>query len=618
MLQVLNLSKSYGTHLIFEEATFSLIARDHVGLVGRNGSGKTTLFRLITKEEAPDTGQLTAPREYQIACVSQHLKFQCDTVIQEACMGLPEKERDQHWHARKILFGLGFDEDKMTCSPLELSGGYQVRLNLAKVLVQKPNLLLLDEPTNYLDIVSLRWLERFLLAWPNEFILITHDRSFMDKVNNSTMGIHRGRIRKTTGKTTQYYDQIALQEEIHEKTRVNEEKKKKQMEQFVTRFRAKARLGGLVQSRVKMLEKQVIEDKLQAIKIMKFSFNEQPVRTRTIMNVRNISFGYDESEPNLIDKFSIDIGVNDRICVIGKNGKGKTTLLRVIAEDLQRSQGKIKPHADCLQSFFAQTNQEHLDPEKTVEDEILCVHPTGNRQQVRSICGAMLFEGDLAEKKVKVLSGGEKSRVMLGQVLAKPANLLLLDEPTNHLDMESNDSLLGALKKFDGAVMMVTHNEMFLHELANRLIVFQENKISIFEGTYQEFLDRIGWDDEKDLNDKDSENDGAGSLTKKELRQLRSEITKRKSKELYPINKKMEQLEKKIEKLEALNQEHQDKLLKAAESGDGSSISFHSQESHKVSEELEDVYLELEELMEKQEELSEKFEQEFSDLEERQ
>ena len=239
MISIENLSKSYGGQILFDNVNFRINTRERVGVVGRNGHGKTTLFRLVTGETHPDSGAIITPKNYRIGYVRQQIQFTQDTVLAEGMTGLSEAEKDHHWKVEKILFGLGFTASDMARHPGEFSGGFQVRLNLAKVLVAEPDLLLLDEPTNYLDITSIRWITRFLNTWPRELLLITHDRGFMDGIVTHTVGIHRRKIRKFPGNTEKYYAQIAQEEEIYEKTRINDEKRRKEVELFITRFRAK-------------------------------------------------------------------------------------------------------------------------------------------------------------------------------------------------------------------------------------------------------------------------------------------------------------------------------------------------------------------------------------------
>ena len=606
MISIENLTKSFGGQPLFDSASFRLNSRERIGLVGRNGHGKTTLFRMIIGEETYDTGVITIPRNYRIGCVRQRLTFTEDTLLKEGIKGLNESEKDSHWKVEKILAGLGFSENDMQQHPNEFSGGFQVRLNLAKVLVSEPDLLLLDEPTNYLDITSIRWIQRFLVNWPHELMLVTHNRSFMDKVVTHILGIHRKKIRKIAGNTEKYYAQIAQDEEIYEKTRINDERRQKEIKQFISRFRAKARLANLVQSRIKTLEKTEKKKKLETIKTLDFSFRSSPFRGKHVLNARNVTFLYDQKKP-LIQGLDILLDAGDRIGIIGKNGKGKTTLLKLLSGVLASQSGEISYNPTVKKGFFEQTNISSLVNTRTVEEEILYSHPHVDRQLARNICGAMMFEGDAALKKIGVLSGGEKSRVMLGKLLVTPLDLLLLDEPTNHLDMDACDAMLAAIDSFDGTVIIVTHDEMFLHALANRLIVFKNNRIFMFEGSYQQFLEKCGWEDEE-IEEKSSrkntrdEKSGA-KLTKKELRRQRSEIINKRSKLIRPVEKKIVRAEGDIElnekKLDTLNAA----MLEASKAGDGKKIAEISRSIHHCQsiidqcfDELEDFYKEKEKL----------------------
>ncbi|MBT7695934.1 MAG: ABC-F family ATP-binding cassette domain-containing protein, partial [Desulfobacterales bacterium] len=428
MISVENITKGFGDEILLKGITFRVNSREKIGLVGRNGHGKTTLIRMITGEEKPDSGSIIKPKNYRIASVSQHIDFTEDTVMKEGVKGLPENEKDHYWKVEKILSGLGFTENDMKRHPEEFSGGYQVRLNLAKVLVSDPDLLLLDEPTNYLDITSIRWIQNFLKKWPHELILITHDRSFIDNVVTHIVGIHRKDIRKIPGETGKYYSQIALDEEVYEKTRLNEERRRKDMDLFINRFRAKARLANMVQSRIKTLNKLDNKEKLEAISNLDFSFRNKPYSGKYSMKVQDLSFSYEPEKP-LIQDMNITVGAHDRICVIGKNGKGKTTLLKLLAGVLKPQKGEVVYNPGIVKGFFEQTNVKTLVDSRTILEEILYSDSGVDQQMSRNISGAMMFEGDNALKKIKVLSGGEKSRVMLGKLLVTPVNLLILDEP---------------------------------------------------------------------------------------------------------------------------------------------------------------------------------------------
>jgi len=599
MIRIENLHKSYGDLLLFEGINFALNERERLGVVGRNGHGKTTLFRMILGKENPDSGSIIVPKNYRIGYVSQNLEFRHNTILTEAISALPETEKDHHWRAEKILDGLGFRQTDFQRHPKEFSGGYQVRLNLAKALIAEPDLLLLDEPTNFLDIISIRWIERFLQNWPHEIMLITHDRSFMDKLVTHTIGIHRGAVRKIEGDTAKYYDQIAQDEEVYEKTRMKDARRRKEIKQFITRFRAKARQANLVQSRIKTLQKMEKKQKLEKLKILDFSFNSSPFQARHLLSARNVNFSYD-TEKQLVRDFKITIEAGERICVVGPNGKGKSTLLRLLASELLPDTGQLKYHAAVKKGYFEQSSVQTLVANRTVLDEIIFSNPDGDRQRARNVCGAMMFSGDDALKKISVLSGGEKSRVMLGKLLVSPTNLLLLDEPTNHLDMESCDALLAAIDNFEGTVIMVTHNEMFLYALAQRLIVFQNDGIDIFGGSYQQFLEKGGWQDESKVNhtlqQPDIKMDASVKFTKKELRRQRSEIISQRSRIVKPIQQRAEAVENKIEKneleLDRLNQSMQ----QAAQNQDGTEITEISQAIHKCQQTIDRLFEQLEEL----------------------
>ena len=604
MIAVDNLFKSYGKQTLFEGISFKVNRRERVGVVGRNGHGKTTLFRLIVGEEEPDAGLIRIPRNYRIGYVEQRLDFRAPSVRAEAARALPPDSRDELWRVDKVLAGLGFIPADLDRPPAELSGGFQVRLNLAKVLLADHNLLLLDEPTNYLDITSIRWLERFLLAWPGELLLITHDRSFMDRVVTHILGIHRRKVRKIAGDTEKYYTQIAQEEEIYEQTRLNDERKQKEMELFINRFRAKARLAGLVQSRIKSLEKMEKKDKLEVLKTLDFAFTEKPFYHKYALDATGLTFGYDPDRP-LIRDFTLCVGGRDRVFVVGPNGKGKTTLLKLLAGALRPQAGAVTTPQSVAVGYFEQTNVATLSGPNTVLDEISRANPEAEPRAVRQLAGAMMFEDDDALKKIAVLSGGEKSRVMLGQLLATPLNLLLLDEPTNHLDLESSDALLAALDSFDGAVVMVTHNEMFLHGLAERLVVFDEDRVFIHEGGYERFLEQVGWRSEGERGSASRETtveanaetkDERPRPTPAEARKLRAEVIAERSRVLRPLEKRAAEVEKAIEARDAELRSLNAGLIAASESRAGGRVVELSKAMHDLQKTLDRLLEELEHL----------------------
>ncbi|GBF49674.1 ABC transporter ATP-binding protein [Leptospira ryugenii] len=496
MIKISGLHKSYGSQVLFEDLSFSINRGERVGIVGRNGHGKSTLFQIMLGHTDYDSGTLTVPKGYKIGHLEQHLKFTKDTVLEECALGLPEGEEYETWQVEKVLFGLGFTEKDMERSPNEFSGGYQIRMNLAKLLVSRPDMLMLDEPNNYLDIVTIRWLEEFLKSWEGEVVLITHDRSFMDSVVTHVVAVHRKKAIKVEGDTEKLYSQINQEEEIYEKTRLNEAKKRKQEEQFIARFKAKASFASRAQSRVKKLEKQGEMKALENIEDLELYFNAKEFNAQQMMSAEHLNFSYNGQTPYLIEDFSISVGKRDRICIIGKNGKGKSTLLKMLAGELQPVNGTIARHPSLKEGYFGQTNKMSLKDGASIVEEIMSADPNCSEGKARNIAGGLMFSGDSALKKIKFLSGGEKSRVMLGKILVTPCHLLFLDEPTNHLDMQSCDSLIEAIDLFDGSVIMVTHNEMHLRAVATKLIVFDHDTIQVYDGTYDDFLSDVGWSDE--------------------------------------------------------------------------------------------------------------------------
>ena len=579
MIKINQLSKSYFARELFTDVTLQMNGGERLGLVGRNGHGKSTLFKLILGEEEPDSGTIAIPRNYRIGHLEQHLRFTRPTILEEAALGLPEEESHSIYKAEAILFGLGFSHADLERAPAAFSGGFQIRINLAKLLLSEPNLLLLDEPTNYLDITSVRWIAKFLTAFRGELILISHDRDFMDRVTTHTAVIHRQKVRKFDGGTAKAYEQIVLEDEIHEKTRANEEKKRAHAEAFINRFRAQASKAKMVQSRIKMLQKLPKLDSLADIESLDFEFRYAPFAAKTLLEARDLAFGY-TPDHFLFRRLNLAVNARDRFAVIGNNGKGKSTLLNVLSGGLTPLTGEIKTHPDMKLGYFGQTNIQRLDPKLTIEQEIEQTNPALTRTQVRNICGTMMFGGDLALKKVSVLSGGEKSRTLLGKILAHPSNLLLLDEPNNHLDMESIDALIESLQDFPGALLIVTHNERILRALATKLIVFHRGRVDVFNSDYDEFLEKIGWEDEN----------GAGGTSRKPT--SRNDHNEKKQRERAERKEKarLSRLEAEILKSEDALKKYHDQLVAAANRNNIGQMTELSKAIDQVKQEIEDLY----------------------------
>lgn len=498
MIKVENLGVSFAGETIFKDGNFLINKGEKIGLIGRNGTGKSTFLKVLSGDVEPNEGGIRYPKYYRMGHLNQHLTFTCDTVLEEVCSVLDEERQYDAWKGERILMGLGFSENDFSKSPDLFSGGYQIKINLAKLLLAEPHMLLLDEPTNYLDIYAVRWLETFLKEWDGELLLITHDRAFMDRVVTHTLHVYRHQFTKRPGNTKGLYESIAAQEEHYEKTRQNEEKKRKETEEWVNRFKAKATFASRARSKMKMLEKQDVKEKLQHIETLDFFFNEKSYQgSAPLLDVRDVGFGYDKDKV-LFKGVKVSLKSGDKVCVIGKNGKGKSTFLRLLAKEMEPLSGEVSLSNKAEVGYFGQMNIDRLHAEHTIIQEMQKGGERVSQSDLRRVCAHMLFSGDAAQKKIGVLSGGEKSRVMLGKILLKQNNILLLDEPTNHLDMESCEALLSAILSFSGVVVMVTHNEYFLHEMANKLIVFDEGKVSLFEGGYKEFLKKVGWKEELD------------------------------------------------------------------------------------------------------------------------
>jgi ATP-binding cassette subfamily F protein 3 len=440
---------------------------------------------------------------------------------------------------------------------------------------------LLDEPTNYLDITSVRWIARFLAKFRGELIVISHDRDFMDSVTTHTAVIHRQKIRKFEGGTAKAYAQIILDDEIHEKTRANEDSKRAHAEAFINRFRAQASKAKMVQSRIKMLEKMPKLDQLAEIESLDFEFRHAPFAAKTLLEARDISFGY-TPDHLLFQHLDLSINRRDRIAVIGNNGKGKSTLLNVLSGGLQPLTGELKAHPDTKLGYFGQTNISRLNPKLTIEQEIEHSNPKLTRTQLRNICGTMMFGGDLALKKISVLSGGEKSRTLLGKILAHPSNLLLLDEPNNHLDMESIDALIESLKNFPGALSIVTHNERILRILATKLVVFHRGRVDVFNTGYDEFLDKIGWEGDT----------GANGAQKKPT--ARNQYNEKKEREKAERREKarIAKLEAQILKSENALKEYHEQLLTEASRNNLAQMNDLSKKISQIKQEVDNLYRE--------------------------
>ncbi len=560
MLFCTQLTKSFGTQTLFDEAGFQINSGERVGIVGRNGCGKSTLGRIILGQDTPDDGEINFPDGYKIGGLDQHLVFEKETIVEEVSQSLDEDQPHDIWKAEKLLSGLGFKSTDFTRHPSEFSGGYQIRIKLAQLLLSEPDCLILDEPTNYLDILTIRWLERFLSSWRQELICISHDQTFLENITTHTIAVHRQKCKKIKGTPKKCYQQIDREEELHERTRKKQELETKKQEKFIREFRSGARSAGLVQSRIKMLEKKNTLDTLPPLQPIKFRFTEANFNGAKVLDAHNLTFGYEEGQ-DLLKKLTFELHPGDKVGIIGANGKGKSTLLKIINNEFQQVSGTLKLNPNTHIGYMGQSNVQVLDPEKTIIEELQTIKGT-SEQVARSIAGNLLFSGGLAFKPIQVLSGGEKSRVNLGKILLTRLNCLLLDEPTNHLDYESVDALIEATQKFGGSVIFVSHNETFLRSVAQKLIVFDGDEVYYYPASYETFLAEKGFQSELELKKNplgappiESSNTGERA-NKKHLEKL-----------LRPLKRELSKIEKEILKLETEQADNVEKFNVAQRQG---------------------------------------------------
>ncbi len=590
MIGVSNLSVVYGGKPLFENISFLINRDDRIGLTGRNGAGKSTLLKIIKGIQKPTSGEVSMPRDATIGYLPQEFHNTSSlTVIEEtrkafekiieleqkieniqeqltlrtdyesdSYMQLIEQMNDAQHHFQvlggyemeekmeRILKGLGFEVSDFNRKVSEFSGGWQMRIELAKILLQQPDLILLDEPTNHLDIESIIWLEDFLINYRGAIMMISHDRTFLDKITKRTLEITNGGIEDYKAPYSKYLELRKERREKLESAARNQEKQIAQMERNIERFRAKASKASFAQSLIKKLDKiERIELDVEDVSKINIRFPEPPRAGKVIVTGENIQKFYGEKQVIRPMSFSIDRG--DRIAFVGKNGMGKTTLSRIIAKDLDY-EGKLEYGHNIHLGYFAQHQANKLHGENTILKEMEEAAYTSDKfTQVRSILGAFLFSGEDVEKKIKVLSGGEKARLSLAKLLLEPLNFLILDEPTNHLDMISKDVLKNALLNFEGTLIVVSHDRDFLKGLTNKTFEFTKEGIKQHLGDVTEFLAKRNAENfrEFELN-KEKKTTPAISYTENEP----VEKHKNRDKEIRKLKNQVSQAEKKIQELE--------------------------------------------------------------------
>jgi ATPase subunit of ABC transporter with duplicated ATPase domains len=537
MISFSRISKQYGRQVLLVDASFQLNPGEKVGLVGPNGSGKTTLFRMIVGEESPDDGEVSVPRKLTIGYFRQDVEEMSGrSVLDEAIAGsgrlgalhheledlqhamsdparADEMEKilarfgevqEEYDHlggyaleaqAREVLHGLGFDGERIEGDVGALSGGWKMRVAMARVLLGRPDVLLMDEPTNHLDLESILWLEAFLKSHDGALLMTSHDREFMNRIVTRIAEIDGGEITVYSGNYDFYERERAQREANQEAAYARQQAKLAKEQRFIERFSAHAAKAAQVQSRVKALEKIERIELPKRRKAVQFDFRAPPRSGEEVATLDGVSKAYG---PRVVhDKLSFMIRRGERWCVMGKNGAGKTTLLKMVAGALAPDAGSVRLGASLKLGYFAQQSLDLLDPALTVLEQMQKDFPKEGLGALRSLLGAFQFSGDDVDKSIRALSGGEKSRLVLARMLFDPPNFLVLDEPTNHLDLATKEMLVQALRDFEGAMLFVSHDRTFLRGLSNRVLELGgesgvERDPHLYPGSYVEYVERTG------------------------------------------------------------------------------------------------------------------------------
>ena len=594
MLNIHNLSVSFGGTFLFEEVTFRMGAGDRVGLVGKNGAGKSTMLKILARDLQPDSGSIATEKEVRIGFLRQDIDFeQGRTVLEEAYQAFTDikvverkleeinhllvtrtdyeseaysqiiEDLSDYTHrfellggynyvgdTEKILLGLGFKREVFNNLTETFSGGWRMRIELAKLLLQANDILLLDEPTNHLDIESIIWLESFLRNYPGVVVIVSHDKMFLDNVTNRTIEISLGKAYDFNKPYSQY---LELRHEIREKqlaTQKNQQKKIEETEKLIEKFRAKASKASMAQSLIKKLDKvERIEVDEDDNSVMNISFPVSKVPGKVVIEADQVTKAYGDKV--ILKDINLLVERGSKIAFVGQNGQGKSTFIKAIVHEFE-FQGNIKLGHNVQLGYFAQNQAEYLDGEITLLQTMEDAANDTNRSKVRDMLGSFLFRGDDVEKKVKVLSGGERNRLALCKLLLQPINVLVMDEPTNHLDIKSKNVLKAALQKFEGTLLLVSHDRDFLQGMSNIVYEFKDQKIKEYLGDINFFLEQRNLENMREVEKKDA--------VQKAQPQTNSKVSYEDQKKGKALQNRLSKIESQIKQLE-IDIQHDDKAL---------------------------------------------------------
>lgn len=569
MIHAIHLNKSFGAQVILDDVTFAVAPGEKVALVGRNGCGKTTLLHIICGTEPYDGGNVVLGPSCQVGYLGQEGQMDHsltlyqemeqvfsdiklleqeirDLEVRMSELGGSDRPEDaealqavmrrydrcrSRWEnsepdlidakIRTTLHGFGFKDDDMDRLTSEFSGGWQMRGSMAKMLLRDPDLLLLDEPTNHLDIYAAEWLEEYIRKSKATVVLVSHDRYFLDRTVNRVLELRFGKVSEYAGNFSFYVEERERRREQQEAAYLNQQKKLKQEMRFVERFRYKATLASRVQSRVKLIEKrELIEAPDRDQRALKAQFAAASASGQSVLSIKNVCKAYGERK--VLTGLSLEVQRGERVALVGANGVGKSTLLRLLADIEEPDGGKIRAGYKIEPVYYAQHQAETLDDSRTILEEAAAVCDMSvDQTRIRTILGCLLFEGDEVNKEISVLSGGERSRVALARCILKPSNLLLLDEPTNHLDIESRQALLDALHDYPGTVLIVTHDRFFMNELADVIVEIRDGQAFRYPGNYEYYAEKRR---QERLREEQARNAGGQTMTKTALEKKRKAV----------------------------------------------------------------------------------------------
>jgi ATP-binding cassette subfamily F protein 3 len=633
MLSINNLTYYIGGRSLYQKASLHINERDKAGLVGINGSGKTTLLKIILGELKPDQCDLSVQKGKTVDILTQEIgeidetlsilsiamqAFQSLIDMKEQMENLTEEIAHDH-HPRKIdklstlqtqfeinggyaiqskaeeiLEGIGFKTIDLIRPMSEFSGGWKMRVMLAKLLLEKPSLLLLDEPTNHLDLPSIRWFENYIRTYEGAVIIVSHDRQFLDNTVNKIIEIEDEKLIQYKGNYSFYLEEKSTRIELQQNAHVNQQKKIKEAEKFINRFRAKSTKARQVQSKIKLMEKiELIENAKETDKSIAFEFRFEKPSGKQVLEITDLSKSY--GYQSIFSQTSAQIIRGDKIALIGANGMGKTTLLKIIAGE-EKHVGKCTLGYQVIPAYYAQHQIDSLDYRHEVLEELMHTESGYSELELRTVLGSFLFSGDDAYKKIEILSGGEKSRVALAKTLISKANFLILDEPTNHLDIHSVDILSEALASHNGSLIMVSHDRQFIENVANKIWYIENQKIKEYPGTLNEYL---YWMDNRPDNHQRANvsHENHAKKTNKEKSLADYQEQKEFKKQIRSIKKDLELVEERIHSLEKQKEGLENEMAIPANYADYEKLHALTMDMEKIIREIESLHENWEELV---------------------